>query len=95
MKKGDEEALKKAQDQSQVSTPHMELNGEIPITASVPGRSVEEDEEGKLSGEELQKLSEALKSMTKESALEDVKVFLLSNKNTHKIGKIGRFKRRS
>ncbi len=36
-----------------------------------------EEEDGKLSEEELKKLGEALKSMTHESALQDVKVFML------------------
>ena len=62
----------------------------IPITASVPGvkhesiddsvvtamnaESKENEKESQLSQDELQKLGEALKSMTKESALSDVKV---------------------
>ena len=66
------------------------MDSDIPITASVPGAVNEGDEaiqptttpdpqleeEGQLSQEELQKLGEALKSMTKESALSDVKVWI-------------------
>lgn len=95
-------AVKKVKEQLQSQSPETELkepvDGDVPITASVPGSSepvlveeqpvvvdatvktseskdlAHEEEDGKLSEEELKKLGEALKSMTHESALEDVKV---------------------
>lgn len=88
VKKANEELLKTAAPAKDAEAPDSE--NQIPITASVPGvkhetledsESVSADQEKAvkekdvdLSQEELQKLAEALKSMTKESALSDVKV---------------------
>ena len=96
--KEQEAAVKKAKEQVQSQKTELQepADGDVPITASVPGSSepvveepvadatvkttsdskdlTHEEEDGKLSEQELKKLGEALKSMTHESALEDVKV---------------------
>lgn len=88
VKKINEELLKSAASSKDLEASDSE--NQIPITASVPGVKHEtiddsatvltahemdkNDKDVDLSQEELQKLAEALKSMTKESALSDVKV---------------------
>ena len=89
VKKANEELIKGANG-PQKDLEVLDFENQPPITASVPGvrhetledspqtpfepEKVTEEKDSELSQEELQKLGEALKSITKESALSDVKV---------------------